>query len=393
MQTFFSLTDLDLKGKRVIVRVDFNVPLDKEGNITDGKRIKESLPTIKFILKNKAKQLILMSHLGRPDGKVVESLRMGNVAKELEKLLKKPVKKLDNCIDIQIPDDKIIILENLRFHPEEEKNDEAFAKKLASIADIFVNDAFGTCHRAHASVEAITRFLPSAAGFLLQKEIEVMGKAMESPARPFIAILGGAKVSDKINVINNLLNKVDALLIGGAMMFTFYKSMGIEVGKSKVEDDKLSLAKELLEKSNNKIMLPTDTIVADKIDNEAITKKVKIKKIPADMIGLDIGPETIKIYKEIIAEAKTIIWNGPMGVFEIEKFAKGTKNIAKAMAKNREAVTIVGGGDSAAAIDKLRLGKKLTHVSTGGGASLEFLEGKTLPAIVALEENYKKRKN
>jgi len=377
----------------VIVRVDFNVPLDKEGNITDGKRIKESLPTIKFILKNKAKQLILMSHLGRPDGKVVESLRMGNVAKELEKLLKKPVKKLDNCIDIQIPDDKIIILENLRFHPEEEKNDEAFAKKLASIADIFVNDAFGTCHRAHASVEAITRFLPSAAGFLLQKEIEVMGKAMESPARPFIAILGGAKVSDKINVINNLLNKVDALLIGGAMMFTFYKSMGIEVGKSKVEDDKLSLAKELLEKSNNKIMLPTDTIVADKIDNEAITKKVKIKKIPADMIGLDIGPETIKIYKEIIAEAKTIIWNGPMGVFEIEKFAKGTKNIAKAMAKNREAVTIVGGGDSAAAIDKLRLGKKLTHVSTGGGASLEFLEGKTLPAIVALEENYKKRKN
>lgn len=377
----------------MIVRVDFNVPLDKEGNITDGKRIKESLPTIKFILKNKAKQLILMSHLGRPDGKVVESLRMGNVAKELEKLLKKPVKKLDNCIDIQIPDDKIIILENLRFHPEEEKNDEAFAKKLASIADIFVNDAFGTCHRAHASVEAITRFLPSAAGFLLQKEIEVMGKAMESPARPFIAILGGAKVSDKINVINNLLNKVDALLIGGAMMFTFYKSMGIEVGKSKVEDDKLSLAKELLEKSNNKIMLPTDTIVADKIDNEAITKKVKIKKIPADMIGLDIGPETIKIYKEIIAEAKTIIWNGPMGVFEIEKFAKGTKNIAKAMAKNREAVTIVGGGDSAAAIDKLRLGKKLTHVSTGGGASLEFLEGKTLPAIVALEENYKKRKN
>ncbi|MBR9692182.1 phosphoglycerate kinase [Candidatus Woesearchaeota archaeon] len=385
------LKSLKLKNKRVLVRVDFNVPLDKRGNITDDKRIKASLPTIRYILAKKPKQLILMSHLGRPKGKPNPKLKMNPVAKRLQKLLKKKVTKLDNCIDIKIPKDKIILLENLRFHKEEKKNNKVFAKKLASYADIYINDAFGTSHRAHASVEAITNYLPSAAGFLLQKEIEIMGKALKSPKKPFIAIMGGVKVSDKINAINNLLKKVDALLIGGAMMFTFYKASGIETGKSLVEKDKLKLAKSLLKKSKKKLMLPTDTLAASKFDKKARTKIVPINSIPKNMLGVDIGPETIAIYKEIISKAKTIIWNGPMGVFEIKKFAKGTDEIAKALAKNKKAVTIVGGGDTAAAIEKLKLEKKLTHVSTGGGASLEFLEGKKLPAIKALEQNYKKQ--
>lgn len=379
------LTNVNFKNKRVIVRVDFNVPIDKKGKITGNKRIKAALPTLKYILSKKPKQLILMSHLGRPGGKVLEKLRMDKVAKELQKLLKKKVTKLNDCVDVRIPDEKIILLENLRFYPEEKKNDRKFAKKLASYADVYVNDAFGTSHRAHASVEAITHYLPSVPGFLLEKEIEVMGNALKKPKRPFVAILGGVKVSDKIDVINNLLKKADAILIGGAMMFTFFKSTGTEVGKSKVENDKLVLARKLLKKSKGKIILPVDAIVANKIGKNAKIKKVDVDKIPKNMIGVDIGPETILVYNEIITEAKTIIWNGPLGIFEIPKFSKGTKEIAKAISKNK-GITIVGGGDSAAAIDKLKLEKRFTHVSTGGGASLEFLEGKKLPAIAALEK-------
>ena len=371
-----------------MIRVDFNIPL-KNRRITDNKRIKAALPTIKYVLSKKPKQIILMSHLGRPQGEVVEELRLNPIAKELQKLLKRKVKKLSTCTPLKMPKDKIILLENLRFIPEEKKNDAKFAKKLASYADVYINDAFGTSHRAHASVEEITRYLPSAAGLLLQKEIDIMGKALANPKRPFLAIMGGVKVSDKIEMINSLLKKVDALLIGGAMMFTFYKSSGIETGRSLVEKDKLKLAKKLLKKSKGKIILPTDTLVASKIDKKARTKNVPIYKIPKNMLGVDIGKETIAIYAEIIAKAKTIIWNGPMGVFEIPKFAKGTNAITKALAKS-SATTIIGGGDSAAAIEKLKLEKQLTHVSTGGGASLEFLEGKKLPAIAALERNYRK---
>ena len=395
MNKIFTIKDFNYKDKRVLVRVDFNVPIDKKGNITDDKRIRAALPTINYLLKSNA-MVILMSHLGRPEGETVENLKMDKIAKRLEKLLKKKVYKLDDCIGQdaedfvdKMVDREIVLLENLRFYSEEEANDPDFANSLADLADIYINDAFGTCHRAHASVEGITKYIPSAAGFLLQKEIEIMGNALKSPKKPFIAVMGGAKVSDKINVITNLLKKVDKLLIGGAMMFTFLKAKGIETGKSLVENNKLSLAKKLLK--NKKIILPVDTVIADKIDKKAKSKTVKINNIPKDMIGVDIGPETIKNYKDLIKKAKTIIWNGSLGVNEISKFAKGTNETAKALAKSK-AVTIIGGGDTAAAVDKLKLEKKMTHVSTGGGASLEFLEGNKLPAIAALEKNYKRFK-
>ena len=395
MKKILTLKDLDVNNKRVLVRVDFNVPLDTKGNITDDKRIRAALPTIKYLIKNNA-MVILMSHLGRPKGEIIDKLKMDNAAKRLERLLGRHVYKLDDCVgqDVEdfidkMVDKEVVLLENLRFYKEEKENDPEFAQSLADLADVYVNDAFGTCHRAHASVESVTKYLQSAAGFLVEKEIEMLGKVLEKPKKPFIAIMGGVKVSDKISVIKSLLKKVDYLLIGGAMMFTFYKSQGMEVGRSIVEDDKLGLAKSLLK--NKKMILPTDTIIADKIDKGAKTKTADIDKIPKNMIGVDIGPETIKKYKKMIAKAKTMIWNGPMGVFELSEFAKGTNEIAKALAKSK-AVTIVGGGDSASAIAKLKLEKKMTHVSTGGGASLEFLEGKKLPAIKALEENYRRFK-
>ncbi len=378
------LEDLDLKDKKVIMRADFNVPLDEDQRITDDGRIRKSLPTIKMILEKNASQLILMSHLGRPKGEKKPEFSLAPVAQRLSELLGQEVTKLDDCIDIKIPKNRVILLENLRFHKEEKENDSKFAKKLASYADIYINDAFGTCHRAHASVEAITRYLPSAAGLLVQKEIEVMGKTLSDPKRPYIAVLGGAKVSDKIMLIKNLLDKVDKLLIGGAMMFTFYKAEGLDVGKSRYEPDRIDEAKELLK--NSKIVLPIDTVVANKISEDAETQVVPKEAILEDQIGLDIGPESVRLFSYLLDHAETVVWNGPMGVFEIEKFAQGTGQIAKKLAGINK-TTIIGGGDSAAAIEKLGLADKVTHVSTGGGASLAFLQGETLPALAALEKN------
>lgn len=388
---FKSLKDFDFKSKRVLVRVDFNVPLDEEGNITNDKRIRESLPTIKKILEQNSKQIILMSHMGKPKGEVVEKLKLDNVGKKLHELLGQEVAKLDDCVDIEIPDKKIILLENLRFHPEEKKNDQGFAKKLASHADVYVNDAFGTCHRAHASVDAITNHLPACAGLLVEKEINVMGDALKDPKKPFIAILGGVKLETKIPVIENILGKVDKMLLGGAMVYTFYKSMGLEIGKSVFEEDKVELARKLLDKGKGKIVLPNDVVIANEFKEYAESKIVSYDAIPPDWMGVDIGPKTLEEYGDMLKEAKTVVWNGPMGVFEMEKFADGTKKIAQILAE-LDAVVIIGGGDSAAAIEKLNLQDKVTHVSTGGGASLEFLSGKTLPAIKALEDNAKKFK-
>ncbi len=382
-----SVKEADVAGKCVLVRVDFNVPL-KDGKISDDKRIRAALPTIEFLRKKKAK-VILMSHLGRPDGKVVEDLRLGPIALHLSKLLKHPVHYVFDCIGSDVEDNirglhegDVLLLENLRFYAEEEANDAGFAQKLAALADVYVNDAFGVSHRAHASVHAVTKFLPSYAGFLLQKEVDILSNLLKSPKRPFIAIMGGAKVSDKIGVIESLLKKVDAILIGGAMMFTFYNALGYEVGKSKFESDKIALAKSLLKKGKRKLVLPVDVVVSASQDKKG--KVCSVKKMPKSMLGLDIGPETQAIYTEIIREAKTVFWNGPMGLFENKEFAKGTFAVAKAMSKAK-AVTVVGGGDSVAAVEKLKL--NFTHVSTGGGASLELLEGKKLPGVAALDEN------
>ncbi|MBN2111820.1 phosphoglycerate kinase [Candidatus Woesearchaeota archaeon] len=388
-----TLKDFKFSNKEVLVRVDFNVPLDEKGRITDDKRIRAALPTIKYLIKQNA-MVILMSHLGRPKGEIVESLRMDAVAERLSKLLGKEVVKMDECIGSDVEDyvdemvpGEVILLENLRFYPEEKDNNAEFAQELAELAQFYVNDAFGTCHRADASVEAVTRYLPGCAGFLVEKEIKVMGKALEKPKKPFIAVMGGVKVSDKIEVINNLLKKVDKLLIGGAMMFTFLKAKGHDVGKSIVEDDKIALAKKLLK--NRKIVLPVDCVAGDKFEKNAKPKIVGVDKIKG--MGLDIGPKTIKMYSDLIKKSKTVIWNGPMGKFEWKKFSKGTDGVAKAMAKSK-AVTIVGGGDSAAAVEQLKLEGKMTHVSTGGGASLDFFAGKKLPGLVALEKNYRQFK-
>mgnify|MGYP001569273657 CR=1 FL=1 len=399
MQKFFTLNDLDVNGKRVLVRVDYNVPLDKQTNeIIDDKRIRETLPTIKYIIDKNAK-VILCSHLGRPDGKVVESLRMDKVAERLSQLINKKVKKLDDCVGndirnevLKMKDGDVVVLENLRFHAEEEANDENFSKQLADLAELYVNDAFGTCHRAHASTYGVTKFLKSAAGFLVEKELRVMGKAMEAPEKPFIAVIGGAKLgdekfADKISIMENLLSKVDKLLLGGAIIFTFFKAQGKNTGNSKVQEQFMDLAKKILH--SKKVVLPVDVVVADKFDLNADSKIVDVDNIPNEWMGLDIGPKTIENYKEILKNAKTVVWSGPMGVFEFDKFANGTKEIAKFLS-TLKATTIVGGGDSAAAVEKLGYADKLTHVSTGGGASLEFFEGKKLPGIEALEESYEK---
>lgn len=388
-----TVKDIALKNKRVLMRVDFNVALDKEGNITDDTRIRASLPTIRYILKQGA-SLILMSHLGRPKGKVVEKLRMDAVARHLEKLLGKKVLKLDECVGSEVKKkakemkpSEVMLLENTRFYKGETDNEPQFAKKLASLADVFVNDAFGTAHRAHASTVGVARFLPSAAGFLMGKELEILGGILVSPQAPFVAILGGAKVSDKIGVLLNLLDKCEDILIGGGMAYTFLKAKGFPVGKSLLEKEKISEAKNIIEKASQKgcnILLPLDHLVAKEVKEGVEVKIVGQDKIPFDWLALDIGPETLKLFARSIKKAKTIFWNGPMGVFEIEDFAKGTETIAKMLA-GCDATVVVGGGDSIAAIRSIGLEDKMNHISTGGGASLEFLEGKELPGVAALD--------
>jgi phosphoglycerate kinase len=397
-----SIRDLDLTGKRVFIRVDFNVPL-KDGAITDDTRIRETIPTIEYALRRKAK-VILAAHLGRPKGKPVDSTSLRPIATRLRTLLDHVMDPDENvafapdCVGpvafelaANLEPGQTLLLENLRFHPEEEANDKDFAQQLASLCDIYVNDAFGAAHRAHASTEGITHFVPqSAAGLLMEKELTYLGKAVTEPNRPFVAIIGGAKVSDKIEVINALLGKVDALLIGGAMAYTFLNAQGQTTGKSLVEADKIDIAKTALAKASArevKFLLPVDHVLADKFAADARTQIFSgTGPFPADMMALDIGPETIKLFAAEIAEAATIVWNGPMGVAELAPFAKGTNAIAKALAKNEDAITIVGGGDSVAALHNSGVADKITHISTGGGASLEFLEGKTLPGIAALTE-------
>lgn len=384
-----TIEDLDLTEKRVLIRVDFNVPLNKECNIIDDTRIKESLPTINYCLDKKAK-VILMSHLGRPKGQRKPEFSLKPVAVWLEKLIGKKVIMVEDCIGEEVKKivfnmkpGEIVLLENLRFHSEEEKNNETFASELASLGELFINDAFGTAHRAHASNVGVTKNLKSASGYLLLKEIKYLGKAITDPDKPFIAILGGAKVSDKINVIKNLLGKVSCLLIGGAMSYTFLKSQGLKIGNSLCENDKLDLATEILNEAKNlnvEISLPLDHIIENEIGNIKTTDDVQI---PDNWKGMDIGPKTIKKYKQKIAKAKTVVWNGPMGVFEIKSFRKGTDELAKAISET-SAISIIGGGDSVSAINQAGLSDKITHISTGGGASLEFLEGKELPGIVAL---------
>ncbi|MFC1691623.1 phosphoglycerate kinase [Nanoarchaeota archaeon] len=390
MPEYKTLEDFDFLGQKVLVRVDFNVPIDKQGNITNDKRIRAVLPTIKYLLDNGVEQIILMSHMGRPKGQVIEELRLTKVGEKLSELLGMPVDIFDECIgidkEVNQSEERIILLENLRFHKEEKNNDAEFAKKLSNLADIYVNDAFGVSHRAHASVEAITKFLPSCAGLLVEKELEIMGKALAEPKKPFVSILGGAKISTKIGVIENLIPKVDRILLGGAMIFTFYKAMGLEIGNSLVEEDQIETAKNILEKGRDKIILPIDIVCAKEITDEADTITVEYDKILPGWIGLDIGPKTIDEFENTLKEAKTIVWNGPLGAFETKQFAVGTNEVAKLISE-LDAVSIIGGGDSAAAIEKLGIEEKFTHISTGGGASLEFLEGKELPAIKALQDN------
>ncbi len=395
-KTVANLSASDLSGKRVLVRADFNVPLDN-GNITDDTRIRAALPTIQD-LASKGAKVILCSHFGRPKG-VTEKLRLTPVAKRLSELLGKEVKKTDDCIGDEVAatvaamqDGDVVLLENVRFYPEEEANDPEFAKNLASVADLYVNDAFGTAHRAHASTEGVTKYLsPSVAGFLMEKELQYLGSAIDNPQRPLAAIIGGSKVSSKIGVIEKLLEKCDKLLLGGGMVFTFYKARGLSVGKSLVEEDKLELAKSLEAKAKERgvaFLLPTDVVVADKFAADANTQTVSVESIPDGWMGLDIGPDSVKTFQDALADCKTVIWNGPMGVFEMEKFAVGTEGIAHSLAglTKTGTTTIIGGGDSVAAVEQLNLGEQMSHISTGGGASLELLEGKELPGVAALDE-------
>ncbi|NLD36446.1 MAG: phosphoglycerate kinase [Desulfatiglans sp.] len=386
------IKDVDIKNKRVLIRVDFNVPLDDNLNITDDNRIRESLPTIEYALKNGAK-VILMSHLGRPKGEVKEKMRLTPVAHRLSELLKRPVKKPDNCIGPEVVDivnkmqpEEVVLLENLRFHKEEEKNDSGFAKELSRLGDIFVNDAFGTCHRAHASTEGVTHYLESVSGFLVKKEIEYFEKVTSSPERPFILILGGAKVSDKVPLIENMLKKVDVILIGGAMAYTFLYAKGIKIGSSRYEPEVLDLAKTILDKAGKvELILPKDHIACDSFDSPKKIITTADENIKDGYLGVDIGPKTIELFLSKIKKAGTILWNGPMGVFERDEFAEGTNRIALGIADS-SAVSVVGGGDSAAAAKKFGVEERLSHVSTGGGASLEYLEGKILPGIAALSD-------
>ena len=390
-----TVTDIDVKGKRVLVRVDYNVPLNESGEVSDDKRIVASLPTVNYLLEQGAR-IILCSHLGRPKGVVAPEFSMAPVAKRLATLL--PNVKItfaSDCIGeeaekkaAELKDGEILLLENLRFHKEEEKNDPEFAKKLAALAEIYVSDAFGTVHRAHASTAGVAAYLPAVAGFLIGKELSVMGEALNNPKRPFVAILGGAKVSDKIGVIKNLLTKCDRLLIGGGMAYTFVKAQGYEIGKSLLDAENIELAKELMadaKKRGVQLLLPLDTVIADRFAEDAEYKTVDIDKMPEGWIGVDIGERTNKLFVDAIADAKTVIWNGPMGVFEMKPFAKGTEAVARACAECG-GTTIIGGGDSASAVKKLGFASKMTHISTGGGASLEYLEGIELPGVAALND-------
>lgn len=396
-KTIADMSDKDIKGKKFFVRCDFNVPLDDKLNITSDKRIAASLPTIKYLMDRGAR-VILASHLGRPKGEVKKEFSLAPVEKRLAELLGKPVKMTSDCIGPEVKkavaemkDGDVILLENLRFHKEEEKNDPAFAKELASLADIYVSDAFGTVHRAHASTEGIAHDLPAYAGFLIEKELKFLGEALTEPKRPFVAIIGGAKVSGKLEVLKNLLQKVDILIIGGGMAYTFFKARGIDVGNSLVESELIPEAKEILKSAidlEKPFLLPIDHVVADKFAEDANTQVVPRTTIPEGWQGVDIGPETVTKFSNAIKDAKTIVWNGPMGVFEMDKFAKGTLGIAKAVADAtaKGAVSIIGGGDSATAVKKAGLADKMSFISTGGGASLEFLEGKVLPGIAVLQD-------
>ncbi len=390
-----TVEDVRVEGRRVLLRVDYNVPLNEQNEVADDKRITASFPTVKYLLEHRAK-LILCSHLGRPDGERKLEFSLAPVARRLAELLPDVnIRFAPDCVGpeaeklaAELQEGEILLLENLRFHKEEEKNDPAFAKALASLAEIYVSDAFGTVHRAHASTAGVAGYLPAVAGFLIGKELSVMGEALENPARPFVAILGGAKVSDKIGVITNLLEKCDTLLIGGGMAFTFFKAMGYEIGSSLLDKESVGLASELMERAKEKgvkLLLPADTVAADKFAADAAHQTVPSEAIPAGWMGLDIGERAAKEYADEIVNAKTVIWNGPMGVFEFPEFAKGTAAVAKACAECA-GTTIVGGGDSASAVKKLGFAKQITHISTGGGASLEFLEGKALPGVAALND-------
>ncbi|MBX9974297.1 phosphoglycerate kinase [Cytobacillus firmus] len=389
-----SVKDVELKGKRVFCRVDFNVPM-KDGQVTDETRIKAALPTIEYLINQGAK-VILASHLGRPKGSVVEDLRLTPVAKRLSELLGKEVKKADEAYGDSVKamvdtlgEGDVLLLENVRFYPGEEKNDSELAKAFAELADVYVNDAFGAAHRAHASTEGIAQHLPAVSGLLMEKELDVLGKALSNPERPFTAIIGGAKVKDKIGVIENLLEKVDNLIIGGGLAYTFVKANGHEVGKSLLEEDKIDLAKSFMEKAKEKgvnFYMPVDVVVADDFSEEANIKTVAIEEIPSDWEALDIGPKTREIYSDVIQNSKLVIWNGPMGVFELKKFAGGTRAVAETLAEANDTYSVIGGGDSAAAVEKFHLADRMSHISTGGGASLEFMEGKALPGVVALND-------
>lgn len=390
-----TVEDIDVAGKRVLARVDFNVPQDEHGHITDDTRITAALPTINYLIEHGAKT-ILVSHLGRPKG-VTPKYTLEPVAARLEELIGKPVELLDDDIGVEVRDavdqmknGDVVLLENVRFYPEEEKDDPEFARKLASLAEVYVNDAFGTAHRAHASTEGVAHYLPGVAGFLMRKELDYLGGALTEPNRPFVAILGGAKVKDKIGVIRSLLAKVDTLIIGGGMAYTFLHAKGLEIGKSLLDASNIEFCKEILAESGGKILLPQDVVVTNANPFEVgegpcETKIVSVGEIPADWEGADIGPKTIAEFSAAIKGAGTVVWNGPMGIFEFAKFANGTRAIAEALA-NSGAITIIGGGDSAAAVQRMGFGDKMTHISTGGGASLEFLEGKALPGVIALQD-------
>lgn len=389
-----TVRDVDVKGKRVFVRVDFNVPM-QDGKITDDTRIRAALPTIQYLSEQGAK-VILASHLGRPKGQVVEELRLTAAGERLSELIGKPVRKTDEAFGetvkaeiAKMEDGDILLLENVRFYPGETKNDPELARSFAELADLYVNDAFGAAHRAHASTEGIAQYIPAVSGFLMEKELNVLGEAMENPKRPFTAIIGGAKVKDKIGVIENLLEKADNLIIGGGLAYTFVKAQGYEIGKSLLEEDKIELAKEFMAKAKEKgvnFYMPVDVVVAKEFSEDAETKVVDIKEIPSDWEALDIGPKTRELYADIVKNSALVIWNGPMGVFEFDKFAEGTKAVAQALADAENTYTIIGGGDSAAAAEKFKLADKMDHISTGGGASLEFIEGKVLPGVAALND-------